>query len=201
MLEPFCLIAKDLYQKYRYANIDTLEYQKMVEETSFTIDDVSLNSKDVNEKFTAKLIEKINFYLSNKISEETTFLNLCNHFISENITFPNDYEEACIYLAGMPDFLKGYSFTSTVELLYSLISSNQVIFSVLETIVSNHQKNVEDGKIDKINSDEVAISMIYVYCDIEDIEIKDEEDIEKDNFFLSSDSARDYLKEIYLWQV
>lgn len=83
----------------------------------------------------------------------------------------------------------------TPERFKKLLDKNKKNNILLESIYNKYKSQIVSGQIDKVFSDSKTITLMELYCDINNIEIKEQEDKNVENSY-SSDGVKEYLNEI-----
>lgn len=83
----------------------------------------------------------------------------------------------------------------TPERFKKLLDKNKKNNILLESIYNKYKSQIVSGQIDKFFSDSKTITLMELYCDINNIEIKEQEDKNVENSY-SSDGVKEYLNEI-----
>lgn len=93
-------------------------------------------------------------------------------------------------------FLTDIELTDDIDLIIKLIGENEIFKNNLNKILARYYSTIVDGNAEKIFGDSLLYSVIEIYCDINNIEIKDNLDIEEcselDNYQLYINDINKY---------
>ncbi|MCI8777750.1 MAG: RNA polymerase sigma factor RpoD/SigA [Bacilli bacterium] len=192
------------YRNYNYFISDVL-YKKYL---ALVIEDCKkkCNENSINQfinLFGTELIKKLNTYLKKVLKEPNEFCSNLSDFINENIILPNDYNDALKQLKILSDFIYEINSYISVDMYIELLESNTILSSIIKIIVDRNIDNIQKNNIENVFKNEFFILIIQVYCMINDIEIKNNEDEDNDNddsvdlsYYQKYDGTKLYLNEI-----
>ena len=123
-------------------------------------------------------------------------LNTLNDYINNTIIMPSDYKEAIKAFNALEHYLNKNNYELDIKGIFYLLNNNKTILNIIEIIVDKNIKKITSGKIEEIVSSNLLLSIIDVYCDINNIEIKEEEIDIKSTPYYKDDSVKQYLKEM-----
>ena len=183
-------LKEELYFKYDYIFIKE-EYDKIVLDI---IEDIKRsNIKDnIDIIFIEKINNKIYEYIKSFKKDKDKYISLISNFIDNNYKLYNSYNDNLKEINKLTSFLKLINFSDDINLITKLINKNNILNSLLTIIVKENIDIIKNGKIENIFKDEMLLSLIEVYCILNNIEIK--EDYEDD--FVTDDNTRMYLKDL-----
>ena len=183
-------LKEELYFKYDYIFIKE-EYDKIVLDI---IEDIKRsNIKDnIDIIFIEKINNKIYEYIKSLKSNKNKYLSLISNFIDNNFKLYNSYNDNLKEINKLISFLKLVDFSDDINLITKLINKNNIVNGLLTIIVKENIDTIKNGEIENIFKDKMLLSLIEVYCILNNIEIK--EDYEND--FVIDDNTRMYLKEL-----
>ncbi len=198
----FSLLFEPIYkirEKYKFLNISNDDFNKLVmetiEERLKNLDNPNyIKHKSLNEDYFIVKIEKnITKYLNMKILENE-FLVLDN-FVKENIKDVNSYKEARDEMLKFQELFDFHNIMPKETDLEKLLKENEKLNKILKLIVSRNLENIKRNKIPAIfTSGFISMTLIEIYCEINNIEIKEESKSELDNNILEKGLERDILK-------
>ncbi|MCI9433664.1 MAG: RNA polymerase sigma factor RpoD/SigA [Bacilli bacterium] len=192
------------YRNYNYFISDVLYKQYL----ALVIEDCKkkCNENSINQfinLFDTELIKKLNTYLKKVLKGPNKFCSNLSDFINENIILPNDYNDALKQLKILSDFIYEINSYISVDMYIELLESNTILSSIIKIIVDRNIDNIQKNNIENVFKNEFFILIIQVYCMINDIEIKNNEDEDNDNddsvdlsYYQKYDGTKLYLNEI-----
>ena len=183
-------LKEELYFKYDYIFIKE-EYDKIVLDI---IEDIKRsNIKDnIDIIFIEKINNKIYEYIKSFKKDKDKYISLISNFIDNNFKLYNSYNDNLKEINKLISFLKLVDFSDDINLITKLINKNNIVNGLLTIIVKENIDTIKNGEIENIFKDKMLLSLIEVYCILNNIEIK--EDYEND--FVIDDNTRMYLKEL-----
>lgn len=184
---------KNVQSTFNYLNISeqelkTISYEIIEESRKY------YNEKTSYAEYISIVLTK---YFKIKIEEiaadENKLIDLLCKYIDYNIS-TNNIEE----LKKITKLLLLLKIEMTPERFKKLLDKNKKINILLESIFNKYKSQIVSGQIDKIFSDSKTITLMELYCDINNIEIKEQEDKNVENSYssYSSDGVKEYLNEI-----
>ncbi len=105
------------------------------------------------------------------------------------------YASAILYFESLTAFLQKYAFTVDLGLISNLIKDDNNFNSLVKIVVLHDMPIIKNGLYETCMKNELMISAITVYCDINNINIE-REDILDMQEELCQDSVRQYLNDI-----
>ncbi len=189
---------KDIKSLFDYIEISDKDFYELVLNE---INDSKVTYKE-NQDYKEFIQRKIIFQLSYKVKEmfsnpKETLL-LLNNYINNKMLNINDLNEVLKYFENFDEFLETYNYIPTSDILIDLITSNKTYSEMIKLIFEQYQNRIISGKIEEIIDNNILLLSIDTYCMLNNIEIKESDDIflDDDNNDFSSDSVKFYLKEI-----
>ena len=189
-IKDLILLKEQLYFKYNYIFTKD-EYDKISLEIIEEIKTSNIKN-NVDISFIEKLNIKVYEYIKSLKNNKNKYLNLISIFIDNNYKLYNSYNDNLKEINKLISFLKLVDFSDDINLITKLINKNNILNSLLTIIVKENIDIIKNGKIENIFKDEMLLSLIEVYCILNNIEIK--EDYEDD--FVTDDNTRMYLKDL-----
>ena len=114
-------------------------------------------------------------------------------FFNENLMEPLDYKLS--YRCFIQFCLKFENSLQDIESIISLLTYNTKLNNILKIVTDKNIDFIKKNELEKIFNNDFAISLLEVYCSINNIKIEDKEEIEEINFD-QYDPERIYLYEI-----
>ncbi len=193
-------IIEDIYKKYNYF-INENKYKKNL---LLVIEDCKkkCNTNDMNkfgDLFRVKIIKSINTYMHGLMEDSNEFCLMLSNCINQNINSAKTYDEALTQFNKLSKLFYKLNLDIPFDLYVKLIENNIMLSSIIKIVVDRNMDNIQKNNIEKIFKDKFFVSIIQVYCMINDIEIKDDDlmDVECDlKDYYNYDSIKLYLKEI-----
>lgn len=184
-----------IYDKFKYTKIPQDEYleivYKVIEESKIKYDEKITYDKYLNNKICDELYKKISIM----IKDNRKSYHIISNYINTNFIY-NDSKTIEKTFDKFDDFLKRIDFTLDIDLIIRLINENDKLDESLSIVLENHYDKIISGKLDQLFSDSILVSLLETYCDLKNIEIKD--DIEEINeTYGDIDTLQLYFKEMY----
>ena len=189
-IKDLILLKEQLYFKYNYIFTKD-EYDKISLEIIEEIKTSNIKN-NVDISFIEGLNIKVYEYIKSLKNNKNKYLNLISIFIDNNFKLYNSYNDNLKETNKLISFLIAIDFSDDINLITKLINKNNILNSLLAIIVKENIDIIKNGKIENIFKDEMLLSLIEVYCILNNIEIK--EDYEDD--FVTDDNTRMYLKDL-----
>lgn len=192
------------YENYNYFISDVLYKQYL----AIVIADCQkkCNENDINQfinLFSTELVKKLNMYLKKVLKGPNKFCSNLSDFINENMILPNNYNDALKQLKILSDLIYEINSDISVDTYIELLESNTILSSIIKIVVDRNIDNIQKNDIENVFKNEFFILIIQVYCMINDIELKDNEDDDNDNEdsinlsdYRQYDGTKLYLNEI-----
>ena len=114
-------------------------------------------------------------------------------FFNENLIEPLDYKHS--YRCFIEFCLKFENSLQDIESIISLLTYNTKLNNILKIVTDKNIDFIKKNELEKIFNNDFAISLLEVYCSINNIKIEDKEEIEEINFD-QYDPEKIYLQEI-----
>lgn len=188
------IIVKKIGKKFAFLQISNDEIERVVSL------EIKNNLDFCDDYFILRrtIIRNVQIYLfkliKSRINDEDDCFIILNNYINYNLDDANNYNDALKNIKKFILFLNELSFVPQPDILINLYNGNSIFKKILALIVDKKKDKIIEGKLEKIFDDNILISMIEFYCEINLIEVKNEDDIEI-NYNLNS-STNFYLKMI-----
>ncbi|MBR3660717.1 MAG: RNA polymerase sigma factor RpoD/SigA [Bacilli bacterium] len=159
-------IALKKYNDYLFINIDRKLYLSYVKKNISTANIEEFESR-LNKFFIGQVTDCL------KENKEETISNYIN-FVSND----ESYYKVVNSLRKINHFLVCYKINSDLDLFAYLIENNDELNNLLKIFVNKNINIIKNDKLFELNISENIITMIEIYCNINDIEIKEDFEIE-----------------------
>ena len=188
-----------LYKKIEYTGITKESYYKLVLEEikkskNFYKGNVDY-TKYIKGRISIATFEQIKKILSNP----ETALILINNYINKYLKKTKTYEESLDSLEKLSKLFDSYDYIPNPDILLQIVKENEILYNAIECIMKKYKNQIISGNIEQIIDNSTIILMIEAYCMLNNIEIKEIEDFEKDiidlEYYDLTDSVKTYLKE------
>ncbi len=122
--------------------------------------------------------------------------NILNSYINQNFATMTSKEDSLKYFKKFSSFLESYNFTPDPDLLIELIEKNSLFKQMIDFIFEGYQLPIISGKIQNIFDDRLLLSIIDIYCMLNNIEVKEFDDDYENFEYDIDDSLEMYFKDI-----
>lgn len=200
ILETLLPIIDKLYEKINYTDITKEQFYNLA------LKEISKSKKNYNGEtdYVKYIKNKISIVLANQINksllEPERAIIIINNYIDEHLKKSITYEDSIENLHKLSSFFETYNYFPNQDVLLQLIEENIVFSQMIESVVKKHNTQIISGNMEKLFDDNTIILIIENYCMLKNIEIKESEELVKDDNYSESDelvdSIKTYLKEI-----
>ena len=188
-----------LYKKIEYTGITKESYYKLVLEEIKKSKNFYKGNVDYTKYIKGRIgiatFEQIKKILSNP----ETALILINNYINKYLKKTKTYEESLDSLEKLSKLFDSYDYIPSPDILLQIVKENEILYNAIECIMKKYKNQIISGNIEQIIDNSTIILMIEAYCMLNNIEIKEIEDFEKDiidlEYYDLTDSVKTYLKE------
>lgn len=182
-----------LYKKYHFIGISPKEFEDIVTIEIITSQDTykgqepypNYISTMIEQKMTELLIEKLQnpeetFRIVQSLIDETREINLSKT------------------IASIQNRLENTNFTSSPDMIIRLLKENKHFEKMVKKYVQEKLEKIKKGQLYTLTEDNFLLSIVEIYCEINEIEIEEEEDLElkEEDSEYTSDIVQMYLREI-----
>ena len=152
------------------------------------------DSKSIEEQF----VTDYNEYIHIAFADIDSAFSFLNNFINQNYKIVTNAKKAIQIFCTIGQFFDENDIELNIDLVQRLVASNAVFGSMIKIIVNNYNKVVISGKYEDIfEENQLLVSAIECYCNINNIAIDYDYDFTKEKGLLKSDDpVAVYLKEI-----
>ena len=164
----------ELYNVYRFMNLDKGFYYKMV------LDEINRSKKEYNgiTSYDQYIKNRVNALLNREIkksiNDSKTQLNFLNNYINYRFNNISDYREAYEGFSTLNRFVKDHGFIINPDLMTLLIKTNSILKSMVNKVFTRYNKSIVSGITEQVFNNETLILAIEIFCDLENVEINDE---------------------------
>ena len=189
-----------IYHDYEFLEITKENFEKLTKEFLQDIYNKNNKKNEENNFYITKLKMYLAAYVKMTIEENAS--KIINSYINKNLNHSNNNMECLKQLVKLSNFLQKHNYTPTPDLCVEIVKTNQILYSILQTIVDADIEKIKRKGLDYIYDNEIIIQLLDVYCMLNDITLTNEDeeeldDIDKFEYDLSQlDSVRAYLVEI-----
>ena len=185
---------ENLYSYYAGYGISKKEFYNLILKSTNI-----LNEERPISSFKEKLSDQINSLIipiiESKFENHQESIKIINNFINNNFVDSFSYENSCKSIANLNNYLNKFDLTINPDIIVSLLD-NAKLYKALEIIFDKNKKSIVFGKNDQLFNNNTLNSLLEVYCDINDIEVKHYYDPDDNSLSFSEESVDIYLKEI-----
>ncbi|MBR1413853.1 MAG: sigma-70 family RNA polymerase sigma factor [Bacilli bacterium] len=190
-IQPSIKIALDYYN---FLDFDINSFDRICKEE---IENSKSTYKcgEYTEYIKGKIITRLANITIDLLADNTKSNYLLNNYISKKFKITNEYKINKNYLNDFGNFLEKHKYIPDVPMLTHLLE-NALLNNCLMNILNEKEKTIIDGQLYTLNYNNTSALLIEIYCDINGIEIKDNNEIYYDTDFQTNDITKQYLIEI-----
>ena len=192
-----------LIKNYEFLDLSQEKFENLIKEFLSQIHSKQNDKKIDESEYINKLKSYLAIYTKITINEPENTTKILNNYINQKLSFSNSVEGNIKQIKKLSNFLRRNDFIPTPDTCIELIKTNKILSKILENIVLKNQKLITKSGTDALELDEIATSFINIYCTLNNIEIKTEdnesdenEDNETNDIYYTDDSVRTYLQSI-----
>jgi len=174
----------NIYEKYNFLNLSFEEIKKIVEEESIQLEN-TINNNLLIKKVKLRL-ERI---IKSKINNDKEKVNIINNYIANNIKFINKYDEDLKSYKKIINFIKKYEIELSIDEEIKILENNTIL-NIIKKIVDENIYIIKNNNLEYIFKSEKFISLVKIYCMINNIDIIEFDDT---NRILDSNIVTSYL--------
>lgn len=186
-----------MFNSYSFLGLTNEQYIKLIK--SFLLEIYQKNSKeglDI-ESYLKKLKTYIDVYIKMSLKDSSTTNRIINNFINKKLNISTTAKENISQIQKLSSFLEKYEYIPTPDACVELIQSNPILSKLLKDIIDKNLDYIKRVGVEALDSSVIFITLIDVFCMLNNIEYKKEEideEIEFDSSVLDQLGA--YLIEI-----
>lgn len=200
ILEILLPTINNLYKKFDYIGITKDEFYNLVlrevDKSKRTYKGDIVYIEYIKNRIKIVLVEQV----KNNLLEPEPAIIIINNYINKHLKKSDVYEDSIKNLKKLDKFFETYNYIPNSDVLLQIIEENSAFYRMIESIIKKHQTQIISGNLEKIFDDGTITLIIETYCMLNNIEIKESEEFEKDNIDLGNseltDSVKTYLREI-----
>lgn len=195
-----------LYTKIADMGITKKEFYDLCLNELDQIKEFCVEADLIDKYFKARLNERINEYVKFYFEDPINVIAITDSYISKNLECSVKNSNSAIKeLDKLTLFFKQYNYVPTPIILLELVDKNEIISNLLKIIVDGYKKKFEIFDLEDIFENDLVITMVESYCTLNNIEIKEFDDILFDDVsndelvdenFKETDSIKLYFHEI-----
>ena len=191
-------IINDIYSTFSYIEINDNDFYELVMKEISNSKLVYKGDVDYIDFIKNKIELQISKKVKKLMSKSETSFDVLNNYINKNFIDVNNYKESFKNINKFNEFLGTYNYIIDPDLLIDLINKNNAFNKTIELIFKNYRNQIILGKVEKIFDDNILVLSIDAYCMLNNIEIKENEDLDdsKVKELILNDSIKLYLNEI-----
>ena len=195
---------KKIYVTYNYIGLNEEEYEQLIKEIILKIYIKNLETKIDNNLYIRKIKENIEKHIKFILENPENVKIIINNFTSNNLIIHKTIQENIKELRKLSRFIKKYDIIITPDTYIEIINSNAKLSSILKEIIDKNINLIEKKGIELLDDDQNVITILDIYCMINNIRYKIYENIpfniniEENIDNLIKDSLKMYLSEINL---
>lgn len=186
---------RNLYQEYDFIGITCDEFYNLMKNEIVTlVNDFGYSLTITN--FKRNVLNNMKFYIRHQIKSDNDFLEIISNFVNKNFHETTNIRTIKLYFNKLISFFDYLDYQVSGDLLQRLITNNQIINESLKQFLNYYIKR---NDIDSIyNNNIVIISLIDVYCYLNNINLNDYNQLELQSRNLkdTTNSINFYLNEI-----
>ena len=194
-------ISKKLYPFFEILGIDIDEFNRDI--ISPAIDSVikTWNKKsNVKELLEAKVKSLLRAKVKELITDEDQEIDLLNRFLTKKLSKPeSSYIKAITNCNKVEKFAKDFGITLSFKGLQILLNENEVLRDSIAVVFNKNERAITNGRLEDLYSSETVKSLIELYCEKNNIEIKEnsiDEGLIDGNLPQIPNEVNQYLREI-----
>ena len=196
MEEIVMLKVEKLMIKYSYLNIPRETILQMAREELIQLKDKYNSPKILSNVIQHKLEAKI-INLGTKLFNDSVDINaIINKYINDRYSDVSSYEEAVVIIKDLNQLFLKYRCVPDPNILGKLIMENAIINESIDIITSKYLKAINEGKLELLFNDNIIVTLLGIYCMINDIQVGEYVENTEANKAMSTDNAAAYYNEI-----
>ena len=167
----------EIYKKFIYAFENEQEFKDLILPI---IEDYLEKASKTNKKISKYELKKyIENYIKEyiiKMSNDDSFKSLfIKRYIDNQISVDDLYENNLKTLNSFVNFLKLIKYSGSFDDYIEMLQDSQELNSIVNNIVNYNIELIKSNMIEKINSDDIFISIIEAYCSLNKFDLDIEE--------------------------
>lgn len=197
-------IIDKVYKEYEFIKLDKKKYKELVLKT-ISIYRKKINSTNIDKYdliFKNDLNELLNGYIKTVVHNSKDYIRVITLYMKK-YEVPKTYKYALTAFRDLVKLIHSINYTVTPETIIELLNSSEIVNQTIKQVVEFNTYNIKKDGITKVFSDEKIISLIEVYCMINNIDLdndiyEDLKNVEENKHEYTDDDLCSYLNEIYM---
>ena len=195
--------VRRLFNTYFYLGLSKEKFISLSENFLLEIYNQQENKQIEDAKYIQKLKTYLNIYAKMTIEEPENTVRIINNYINKKLSVHTNQQDNIKELKSLSNFLDKHKYVPTPDNCIELINTNQKLSSIIKQIIETNMNQISMEGIEKLDIDTIATMLLEVYCTMNNIIYKEEneespisENFSKDYDTSSLDSIGMYLLEI-----
>lgn len=197
---------KQIHNDYNFLELSQEEFNNLIKK--FLLEIYNKLGKQNNDIkiYLEKIKTLLNLYIKNILKEPSNINKILVNFINNKILLKKEYFDNINELKKLSNFIEKYNLIPTPDIYVEIIKTNETLSSILEFIVNKKINLIKTKGIKLIDNNEIIINLIEIYCMLNNISYKNEEDLSEKDLLTelqsevvdtsTMDSVKAYLIEI-----
>lgn len=147
-----------------------------------------------------EFIIKVKNYTLTLIMNSDNYIDFINDYINKHYSFTLNRIKINHYFKELDELFIFHKDIVDVNNLIYLLKTNKLLYSLVEVTFKCNEKNIINNRINDTIDSKILISLIETYCLINNIEIKEDNNLDYDNdddtINYDTNSLKNYLREI-----
>ena len=186
---------KKIYNNYYFFMIDEKQFKEVVLleiERSHN----KYNSKISYEDYLShRLIQKSLLKVKEVLNDNDTGIKLINKYINLVFKEKKEYNSVIYSINRLNKFFNTYGYYPSYDTVSELFNNNKKFSMAVKVAFEQNKNAIVNGRVDEIYSSPFIISLMEMYADKNNIELK-EKPIDFNEAYISTDLYNTYIKEI-----
>ena len=186
-----------LYKSYSFLNIPLENLYDLAKSQIVFYMKCNDDKRQIQRLAETKLRNLLILKVTEELKDNDKAFTILNDFINDKTRFSYEYNDCIKGFNNLNIFLHKYDYLPNIDIIKKL-TENKIFKNQLEIILNNNLDAIKNGKLPQLYDNDTLILAIETYCMMNNIDIKENHEIEtineKDTFF--SDSIKQYLIEI-----
>ena len=186
---------KKIYNNYYFFLIDEHQFKEVA------LREIERNHEKYNSKIsyedylTHRLIQKSLLKVKEVLNDNDTGIKLINKYINLVFKEKKEYNSVIYSINRLNKFFNTYSYYPSYDTVSELFNNNKKFSMAVKVAFEQNRNTIVNGRVDEIYSSPFIISLMEMYADKNNIEIK-EKPIDFNEAYISTDLYNTYIKEI-----
>ena len=186
---------KKIYNNYYFFMIDEEQF-KEVALLEIERSHNKYNSKISYEDYlTHRLIQKSLLKVKEVLNDNDTGIKLINKYINLVFKEKKEYNSVIYSINRLNKFFNTYDYYPSYDTVSELFNNNKKFSMAVKVAFEQNKNAIVNGRVDEIYSSPFIISLMEMYADKNNIELK-EKPIDFNEAYISTDLYNTYIKEI-----